>query len=97
MMILRTKEPQYCTEWIHLNRMYGTQNGFPERALQVAASGGGTSAVARAVEANIALAGRVKSGGYRAHLMNSTRALFNLEQSYEILFVRDTHSTAWIP
>ena len=29
--------------------------------------------------------------------MNSTRALFNLEQGYEILIVRETCSTAWVP
>ena len=97
MVILRLNEPQHCVEWVPFNRTYGLENGFPERAFQVAKHGGETSAVARAVEVNITLAGRVNSDKYTAYLLNSTGALFNLDQGYEILVVGDTCSTAWVP
>ena len=97
MMIWRIGETKMCLEWVPFNRSYGIQHGYPRRAAQVTVGNGRSTAVARVVNDQDILIGRTRSDKHVAELLDGNQIYFEFHHGYEILVIRESCSSTWVP
>ena len=97
MMIWRVAETKRCLEWVPFNRSYGLQHGFPRRTAQVTIVKGRSTAVTRVVSDQDIPIGRARGDKHVAELLDGNQIYFEFHHGYEILVIRDSCSSAWVP
>ena len=97
MMILRSTTSSPCREWTPFNKTYGSQHGYPKRAIQAKIKYNRVAVVVRPVTSNGLRNGRSTSYKYQAYMLDSQQNMHTFNDGYEILLVGKQCSTAWVP